>query len=43
MLISFPFDGLGSGEHCDGDGAEPACGAKPLDELASEAGRGVEP
>ena len=35
--------GLGSGEHCDGDGAEPAYGAEPLDEFASEAGREVEP
>ena len=30
--------GLGSGEHCDGDGAEPAYGAEPLDEPAAEVG-----
>ena len=34
---------LGHREHCDGDGVESAYGAEPLDELASEAGREVEP
>ena len=40
---ALPGTGLGRGAHCDGDGAEPAYGAQPLDELASEAGREVEP
>ena len=36
-------NGLGHGAHCDGGGAEPSYGEEPLDELASEAGREVEP
>ena len=36
-------NGLGRGAHCDGGGAEPSYGEEPLDELASEAGREVEP